>query len=197
MKPMKHPVLALALASLIALLSSPPASAGEANFEIAAGAYVSGTTSFVGEEALLGLRGGWRFTDRWGLQGHLSRVDLFDAVSPFVDIDGDATFFDVSGVFFITPRRRAELFVYGGIGYARFDVEVGPIRLDLPYASPIRLPGFGFTVEDDLTGHLGLGVNIRLSERMYLRPDLRVRWLGNLESSVADVEPSLGLGWRW
>ena len=83
------------------------------------------------------------------------------------------------------------------VGYARFDVDVGPIRLDLPHVGRIRFPGFGLSVEDDLTGHLGLGVNIRLSERMYLRPDLRIRWLGSLEDSNADAETSLGLGWRF
>ena len=194
---MKRFALTLAIASLVTFFPVSAALAGEANFEIAAGAYVSGTTGFVGEEGILGLRGGYRFTERWGLQGSLSRVDLFDAVSPFVDVDGDATFFDVSGMFFITPRRRAELFVYGGVGYARFDVDVAPIRLDLPHVGRIRLPGFGFTVEDDFTGHLGLGVNIRLSEKMYLRPDIKVRWLGSLESGTADAEPSLGLGWRF
>ncbi len=179
------------LVSLLALFSTPPAEAGDGNFEISAGAYVAGS-GFVGDEATFGLRGGYRFTDRWGLQGSLSRVELFDLFSHYFDAEGHATFFDVSARFFITPGRRAELFVYGGIGMARVDVDV-----DHGHAGGTRVPGFGITSDDDFTTHLGLGVNIRLNKTMYLRPDVRHRWLDSFDRGTVDFEPSIRLGWRF
>ncbi len=193
---MRRTSLTILLASLLAFFSTPPAAAGEGNFEIAAGAYVAGS-GFVGDEAAYGLRGGYRFTERWGLQGSLSRVELFDLYGPYAGVEGDATFFDVSGQFFFTPGRRAELYLYGGIGMARFDIDVGRIRVDLPYAGRVETRGFSATFDDDFTTHIGLGVNIRLNEKMYLRPDIRHRWLGSAGGGTLDVEPSIALGWRF
>ena len=182
-------------ASLLALTVNLPAEAGEANFEIAGGAYVSGT-SHLGDEAAFGVRGGYRFTDRWAIQGSLSRTELFDIHTSYLDTGLDATFFDLSAMFFITPNRKAELFVYGGIGMARFDVGIGPIRFDTG-SGRVHVPRFGATVDDEFTTHLGLGVNIQLTDRMYLRPDIRSRWLGDFDGGTVDAEPSIGLGWRF
>ncbi len=193
---MRHTFLIVLVASLLALHIHGSAEAGEANVEITAGAYVS-DSGLIGDQTALGVRGGYRFTDRWAIQGSLTRTELFDLHVPFVDVDGDATFFDVSAMYFITPRRKAELFVYGGVGMARFDVGVGRIRFNTPFTGRVNIPGFNVTVEDEFTTHLGIGVNIRLNDRMYLRPDLRSRWLNDFDGGSVDFEPSLGLGWRW
>ena len=117
-------------------------------------------------------------------------------MAPVVDVDGDATFFDVSAMFFVNPRSKAEFFIYGGIGMAQVDVDYGRIRYDA-HGHRTHNPGFGFRVHDDFTRHFGFGLNIRLSEKMYLRPDVRSRWLGSVENGVVDGEASLGLGWKF
>ena len=192
---MQRTTYLLVTVSLLVLIVDLPAEAGEAHFEIAGGAYVSGT-SYLGDEAAFGVRGGYRFTDRWAIQGSISRTELFDIYTPYVDAGLDATFFDVSAMFFITPSRRAELFVYGGVGMARFDLGVGPIRFGTGNGR-VHVPRFGATVDDVFTTHVGLGVNIRLSDKMYLRPDIRSRWLDDFDGGTVDAEPSIGLGWRF
>ena len=180
---MRHPLATFFLATLLAFSLTPAVRAGEVNLEISTGIFYSELDGgFLGDQAAIGFRGGYRFTDRWALQGSISRVELFDYGQSFVNFDGNATFFDVSGMFYLNPRSRAEVFVYGGIGAASFDLEVGGIFLGAP---------------GTFTTHLGIGLNIRLTKLLYLRPDIRARWLGNFAGGAVDTESSIALGWRF
>ncbi len=185
---MKTANLALVLAAMLALSSfAAPAAAVESNFEIFAGGFFP--DSFDHDEFTYGVRGGFRFSDRWGLQGSLGRVELWDDGGHFWDVDLNATFLDISAMLFVNPRSKAELFFYGGPGMAFFDIGVGGV-------------GPGFIVwDDDFTLHAGAGLNVRLSDRMYLRPDVRVRWLGAFDDGFddggTDFEATLALGWKF
>ncbi len=186
---MKTAHLALAIAATLALFSFPaPAAAVESNFEIYAGGFFPDDHSDQ-DELTYGVRGGFRFSDRWGLQGSLGRVELWDSGGHFWDVDLNATFLDVSAMLFVNPRSKAELFFYGGPGMAFFDVGIGGVT-----------PGF-VVWDDDVTLHAGAGMNLRLSDRMYLRPDVRVRWLGAFDDGFddggTDFEATLALGWKF
>ncbi len=183
----------LALLAMSLLLA--PAAAAQGNFEIFAGAaYSSEPGDYIGTGSV-GLRGGYRFTDRWGLQGSLSRVESFDLYVPYVDFGVDATYLDASAVLFVTPRRKAELFFYGGVGVVFIDADAG-IRFHARDFAKHHTRVAVSASDEELTAHLGVGVNIKLTQRMYLRPDLRLRWLGG-DNDSTESETTLGLGWRF
>lgn len=64
----------------------------------------------------------------------------------------------------------------------------------------VASPGlFKVSGEDPrLTLHAGIGAEIALTERLYLRPEVRGRWLAKeLDHDSGLVDYSLGLGWRF
>ena len=117
------------------------------------------------DEEAVGARGGYRFTERWAAEGSLS----------YLQEGGEGSWLgDLSGKAYLTPGRRAELYVLGGAGRIRF-------------------PG-GHTEE---TLNAGLGAEVALGERAYLRPDVRSRWLADELSDEPLLDYSLGIGFRF
>ena len=60
-----------------------------------------------------------------------------------------------------------------------------------------RVSDDGFDQEES-TVHLGIGAEIRLGRRAYVRPEARGRWLTDeleFDNGIADY--SLGFGWRF
>jgi hypothetical protein len=111
-----------------------------------------------------GVRGGFRFTRVWALEGSLSRVK-----------DADAWFGDVSAKAYFLHANRFEMYAVASPGLFRVSGE-----------SP------------RLTLHAGIGAEISLGQRTYLRPEVRGRWLAkeiNGDSGLVDY--SLGFGWRF
>jgi hypothetical protein len=50
----------------------------------------------------------------------------------------------------------------------------------------------------ELTLHAGIGAEIGLTERLYLRPEVRGRWLAKeLDGDSGLLDYSLGIGWRF
>lgn len=112
----------------------------------------------------LGLRGAYRFTDVWAMEGALSR---------FTGDGEEGWFGDVSAKAYFLRSNRFELYGLAGAGLLRV------------------LGG------EEETLHLGLGAEIPLGDRAYLRPDVRGRWLTQDIGAVTFVDYSLGVGWRF
>jgi hypothetical protein len=112
-----------------------------------------------------GLRGGYRFSNVWALEGSLSRLNE----------DVDVWFGDLSAKAYLVHSRPIEIYALAG-------------------------PGL-FKVEDEgeeTTLHLGLGAEIGLGRKAYLRPEVRGRWLADeLSADEGLVDYSLGIGWRF
>jgi Outer membrane protein beta-barrel domain len=118
------------------------------------------------EEESWGLRGSYRFTNVWALEGALSTLR---------DDGTDVYFGDLSAKAYLLRSGRFEGYLLGGAGLLRID--------DLD--------------DEETTLHLGLGAEIKLSDRAYLRPEVRARWLEEDVDAVTFMEYSLGIGWQF
>lgn len=88
--------------------------------------------------------------------------------------EGSVGFGEVSGKAYLVDTSRFEIYALAGMGIYRID---------------------GI---DSNTAHVGLGAEIDLAPRVYLRPEVRGRWLINqLHGDAGVVDYSLGLGWRF
>jgi hypothetical protein len=120
------------------------------------------------ETEAFGLRGGFRFNNVFALEGSLSRLNE----------DVDVWFGDLSFNAFFIHSDRFEVYGLAGPGYYRVSDD-----------------GEGL---NDLTVHAGLGAEISLGERTYLRPEVRGRWLAEeLRFDEGLVDYSLSFGWRF
>lgn len=130
------------------------------------GAYVQPTDSDADlDTEAYGLRGGYRFTDTWEVEGSISRLNE----------DADVFFGDVSLKANALRSERFNLYAVFGPGAYKVESE------DL-----------------EATVHAGVGVEIGLTERAYLRPEVRGRWLTDeLSFDEGLVDYSLGFGWRF
>lgn len=113
--------------------------------------------------------------ESWGLRGsyRFTNVWALEAALSTVREDGvDAYFGDVSVKAYLVDTSRFEGYLLGGVGSLK--------------------------VEDaeETTLHLGLGAEIQLGERAYLRPEVRGRWFEEDVDAVTFMEYSLGIGWR-
>lgn len=139
---------------------------------------------------VFGLRMGYNFTSRFGMQGSVEWLDTeYDLPAPLTG-QGDisAAMARVDLVWNVNPDDRAVFHVFGGPGYSWVTTDV-PVPLD-PSA------------EDDdsiFTLNLGVGVSIYATEHFYIRPDLSARWYADDEDGDGhtDVEATIGLGWQW
>jgi hypothetical protein len=112
-----------------------------------------------------GVRGGYRFSSRWALEGALSRLDE----------DVDVWFGDLSAKVYAFQSDRFGIYALGGPGVNRIEDR-----------------------DEELTLHAGIGAEIGLGQRAYLRPEVRGRWLADeLKSDEGLVDYSLGIGWRF
>lgn len=141
------------------------------SFELYLGSYFPDGEQ-VDEDVTYGIRAGYRFLDRFGLQGTLGR---YETEIDFLDLE--TTFADLSLVWFMNPHRRAEFLIYGGPGWAFLEAGANLSEVS----------------DDSLTAHLGLGVDIGLGGRFFLRPDLRARWFEQGDNEI-DIEASLAVG---
>ena len=112
-----------------------------------------------------GIRGGYRFSSRWALEGALARLDE----------DVDVWFADLSAKAYAFQSDRFAVYALGGPGVYKVE-----------------------DIDEKVTLHLGIGAEIGLGQRAYLRPEVRGRWLADeLKSDEGLVDYSLGIGWRF
>lgn len=95
---------------------------------------------------------------------------LEGAVSELVDDQADERFMDVSAKAYFLRSNYFEVYGLAGGGLSRLG---------------------GGTV------HLGLGGEIPLRDRAFLRPEVRGRWLDQKLNDDPIMEYSLGVGWRF
>ena len=145
-----------------------------------------------------GLRLGYNFTDRFGLQVGFQGLDTnYDLVAPLTGAaDISSLMTDVSMIWHANPDSRAVFHVFGGPGYSWTSIEVPTVALP--------------DLEDDddvFTMHLGLGASIYATDNFYIRPDIAGRWFmedednavgaGTDSDSHTDWQFTLGFGWQW
>jgi hypothetical protein len=159
-------MFATALVSLV-VASSASAQSGErgASFELF-GAHVRPTdadASFHTES--YGVRGGFRFTPVWALEGALSRLNE----------DADVWFGDLSAKAYAIHSDRFGVYALAGPGLYKVEDADGKVMV-----------------------HLGIGAEINLGQRAYVRPEVRGRWLADeLRADNGLVDYSVGFGWRF
>jgi hypothetical protein len=112
-----------------------------------------------------GLRGGYRFTNVWALEGSLARLNE----------DVDIWFGDLSAKAYAFHSERFEIYALGGAGQYRVESD-----------------------STETTVHVGIGAEIGLGRRAYVRPEIRGRWFTKeLRADEGLVDYSLGFGWRF
>lgn len=112
-----------------------------------------------------GVRGGYRFSNRWALEAAVSRLDE----------DVDIWIGDLSAKAYAFQSDRFGIYALGGPGVYKVE-----------------------DIVEELTLHLGIGAEIGLGQRAYLRPEVRGNWLAEeLKADEGLVEYSLGIGWRF
>lgn len=174
-KKTSHSVLILVL--LAGCWLSQPASAQQGvTLEFLAGQYFPSDDA-IGDDVVYGVRGGYRFSEHLGLDASLSLFRPSEIDSGFGKIDLNMAFTDVSLKWYPKPGHRAEVFFYGGPGWAFFDLQ-----------EPFPASADSFTL------HSGVGVDVKVNDRFYIRPDIRGRWIE--DSSDVDFEVSVGFGFR-
>lgn len=120
-----------------------------------------------GAHRSFGLRSGYRFSRTWALEGSLSRPDG----------GGGAWLGDLSAKLYVLHASLFELYALGGPGRSR-----------LPFQDEAGTRP---------TLHLGIGAEISLVDRAYLRPEFRQRWDRAHVDGNGLQEYSLGLGWKF
>jgi hypothetical protein len=183
------PILAVVLVSTLVLvaLSAPPVSADEeprSSFELSLTDALA--TLLDDDERLATFRGVHRFRPRWAAEAALGIDDARFSDEWQLDLSIRYTFL---------RTRRLDFFVLGGPGYSWHDASFATVLTD-PDGFPAVLTREAR--EDSATVHLGFGLEIDLTDRLYLRPEVRHRWL--LASSFFDDEDTdlgVSLGWRF
>lgn len=167
--------------ALLATFTASAAHAGEGRFEFHGGVF-SATGSSDSSSFSYGARGGYRFNERWALEGSVSRAELFEIEIFTFDVDASVTTFEVSVQRFLNPGKKAEVYLVAGPGRTTYDIDINGISIA--------------TYDDAFSFHFGVGTQIALGEKVYLRPDLRARWLDQPGADVG-LEASIAVGWRF
>jgi outer membrane beta-barrel protein len=205
---LKYAPARLGVAALIALaLYGAPAAAEEQartqSVEIYGGemfgdnltnAPLSGRTPRLNDNAVVGARYNFNFTDRWGIQlsggyspSHASRVASGKDNLGLTTVDLDA-------VWNITPHFPIVGYVLAGAGYAW-------AHLDTPITGDINGQPVVLRDSNGFTANVGIGVKYYVIDNLYVNAEARYRYLNRLVSdsnqSLNTTETTLGIGWRF
>ena len=132
-----------------------------------------------------GFAGGYRKSEKLGFKASLSWIDGDDTFgAPFEGspIEIDVFFIDLSVMYYPWGKR---FYVYGGPGIA--DVEARATVDGVDYD------------RGDNTGsvHVGMGSQIDFGSNAYFRFQSKVRMVDSDVYDDIDLEPSIGIGWKW
>ena len=140
------------------------------SFEVfgGAGAIYSSSRGLSLHTESVGVRGGFSLTRVWTVEAALSRTN------------SDPTTWngEVSAKAYLFQAERVRLFALAGPGIHREDLSGGSA--------------------DASSVHAGIGAEIALSPKFYLRPELRSRWpTAHLNDKYRSDDVTLGFGWRF
>lgn len=174
-------VLVLTIFFLLSTGSSAPVFGQDrtgGTFELVAGWYLPESDA-LDDDVTYGIRGGYRFSESFGFEGSLT---VFEPEVANTSVGIDFLLADLSFKWYPgSARSNSELVLFGGPGWANIDVNFGGF--------------FGSVSEDSITAHVGLAGELSLGEKIYLRPDVRARWIEETED--VDLEGTLALGFRF
>ena len=171
-------VRALLLAGGLLLLALPAGAqiqAGSAEFEVYGGWYIPAS---VDNDVTLGLRFGGNWTKSFNLQATIGYLDTTEEVAG-VDVDFQMTFVDLSAGWNANPDSKAVCVLFAGPGWAWIDADSNSIAGN----------------DNSFTMNVGVALKYQATDKLYVRPDIRGRWID--QSGDFDWEASIGLGWRF
>lgn len=177
-------VSTLCAACLILLApAAASAQAGTGSFELYGG-YYSPEDEVIDDDLTFGARGVYSWTDALAFELTAGRFEDEERFDGGGRIDLEYTLVDLSAALSLNPGSPFELSIFGGPGWAFLDFSSRGFATFPPASSS----------DDSFTLHAGANLQISLSERIYLRPDVRARYFE--ESEDIDLEASIGLGIR-
>jgi hypothetical protein len=116
-------------------------------------------------------------TESYGIRGgyRFGNVWALEGSLSRLNEDVDVWFGDLSAKAYFIDTNRFEIYALGGPGLYKVEDE-----------------------DEELMLHVGIGAEIGLGQRAYLRPEVRGRWLADeLKADEGLAEYSLGIGWRF
>jgi hypothetical protein len=119
------------------------------------------------DEETWGMRGSYRFTNAWALEGSLSTL-RFEGVDLF--------FGDFSAKGYVLHSHGVDVYLLSGVGLLTVE------DLNFPEA----------TLHAGVGAEIALG-----ERGAYLRPEIRARWPVQDVSAVTFLDYSVGIGWRF
>lgn len=112
----------------------------------------------------------------FGVRGswHLKRRFALEGSLSRLAVGIDIFLADFSTKYYLRDRGRTDVYAVGGLG-------------------AIWADDF---VNTETTLHLGIGLEVDLTKRLYFRPEIRSRWFARAIDGTVIGDLSLGLGWR-
>jgi hypothetical protein len=171
-------------ASCLLVLAPTPAGAqaGTGAFELYGGYYFP-ENDVLDDDVTYGLRGTYRWTDAVAFELSVGRYETERGFAGVARLDYELILVDLSAAWTFNPGSPAEIAIFGGPGWAFADASARAVGVGALSAS-----------DDSFTLHFGVDLQISLSDRVYLRPDVRARYFDDSED--VDLEASIGIGFR-
>ncbi len=133
----------------------------------------------VDDSGIWGLGGEYQFSDHFGLEIDYTRAFENMEVAPSNEVDYDHLTLD--GIYYFSPTgndNRVVPYAKLGVGHARYSYELS-----------------GLSDDEATHADFGLGMRIKVTERLSLRPELKV--LHELDDSLTHGAFTLGLGYAF
>jgi outer membrane beta-barrel protein len=155
---------------------------------------VSGRTPRLNDNAVVGARYNYNFTDMWGIQlsGGYSPNRAARVASGKDNLG--LTTVDLDAVWNITPQFPIIGYVLAGAGYAW-------ANLDTPISGYINARPVVLRDSNGFTANVGIGAKYYVIGNLYVDVEARYRYLNRLVSdsnqNLNTTETTLGIGWRF
>jgi hypothetical protein len=161
--------------------------------EVFGGNYGPGPDDVLDDESTFGLRAVTMLTPKVALVGSISTVNFEDTVTDgltTVNFDTDVLLVDFTAAYIIRPDKRVNIAFGGGIGGSFSST-------DGTFTTPVVIGFFDDFEESSFTLNAVVGPVIHLSQRVYLKPLMRVRWFENRDDDETDLESTLAVGFKF
>jgi hypothetical protein len=129
-----------------------------------------------------GLPAAWHLAEVAAVEISLGRYDESHGLAGLAEMEYELTLLDVSGTWALAPGSRLGPAIAAGVGWAF--AEAG--------ADVIGLPRQDYA-DDTPTLHAGILLRIPVSREMYVRPEVRARYLVDPEDVDLELTVALGL----